>query len=193
MWFWRRHRQLPASILLPSLDRLSELIEGVVVRLDEVALEHEPAPPAPEPDVAPAQVQAGHVLFVSAPDGYRLLQRDGPPPDRGAALALEDGAFLVLRLGPSPLPGDRRRCAFVEREEPSGEARTPDRVKEESQIEDMRAAVRGDRERAERARRHSSQNVRAQTEATPAAQPVNQPARAAEPRRSGLRGLFKRR
>ncbi len=124
MWFWRRHRQLPASILLPSLDRLSELIEGVVARLDQVALEHEPAPPAPEPDVAPAPVQAGHVLVVSAPDGYRLLQRDGPPPDRSAALALEGGAFLVLRLGPSPLPGDRRRCAFLGREAaPSRELR----------------------------------------------------------------------
>jgi hypothetical protein len=34
-------------------------------------------------------------------------------------------------------------------------------VKEESQIEDMRAAIRGDRERAEQARQRSSENVRA--------------------------------
>jgi hypothetical protein len=34
-------------------------------------------------------------------------------------------------------------------------------VKEESQIEDMRAALRGDRERAEAALRRSSENVRA--------------------------------
>jgi len=34
-------------------------------------------------------------------------------------------------------------------------------VKEESQIEDMRAALRGDRERAEQARERSSENVRA--------------------------------
>ena len=127
MRFWRRRRQLPTSILLPSLDRLSELIEGVVARLDQVALDPEPASPAPEPDAAPPPVQAGHVLFVPAPDGYRLVQRDGPPPDRGAALALEEGAFRVLRLGPSPLPGDRRRCVFVvATEEPSDEARTPD-------------------------------------------------------------------
>jgi hypothetical protein len=117
MWFWRRRRRLPPSLLLPSLDRLAELIEGVVARLDQVAAAPEPARPAPEPDVAPPPVQAGHVLFVSAPDGYRLFQRDGPPPDRGAALALDDSIFRVLRLGPSPLPGDRRRCAFVERQE----------------------------------------------------------------------------
>ena len=126
MGFWRRRRQLPTSILLPSLDRLSELIEGVVARLDQAALEHEPASPEPELIVESAPAQAGHVLFVAASDGYRLLQRDGPAPDRGAALALEDGVFVVHRLGPSPLPGDRRRCAFVEREEPSVEARTSD-------------------------------------------------------------------
>jgi len=40
-------------------------------------------------------------------------------------------------------------------------------VKEESQIEDMRAALRGDRERAEQARERSSENVRALIE-TPA-------------------------
>ncbi len=117
--FWRRRRRLPPSNLLPSLDRLSELIEGVVARLDQVA--PEPAPsesdlPEPELAAAPAPLPAGHVLFVSAPDGYRLFQRDGPPPDLGAALALDDGIFLVLRLGPSPLPGDPRRCAFLGRE-----------------------------------------------------------------------------
>jgi hypothetical protein len=34
-------------------------------------------------------------------------------------------------------------------------------VKEESQIEDMRAALRGDRDRAEQARQRSTENVRA--------------------------------
>lgn len=39
-----------------------------------------------------------------------------------------------------------------------GEANLPP-VKEESQIEDMRAALRGDRERAEQARQRSAENV----------------------------------
>lgn len=34
-------------------------------------------------------------------------------------------------------------------------------MREESQIEDMRAAIRGDRERAEQARQRSTENVRA--------------------------------
>ena len=33
-------------------------------------------------------------------------------------------------------------------------------MKEESQIEDMRAAIQGDRERAEQARQRSTENVR---------------------------------
>ena len=74
----------------------------------------------PEPSVD------GWVALVPSPDGYRLLQRDGPPPERGAVLALDDGMLVVLRLGPSPLPGDRRRCAYMEQEPPSAE-RTLDR------------------------------------------------------------------
>jgi len=133
MWFRRRRRRQPPPVLLPSLDRLAELIERVVALLDQVTLAPTPvparapaptpAPPAPEPAAAvtPAPAVHGHVLFVSASDGYRLLQRDGPPPDRGAVLELDGGVFLVLRLGPSPLPGDRRRCAFLSREAaPSG-------------------------------------------------------------------------
>jgi hypothetical protein len=62
-------------------------------------------------------------------------------------------------------------------------------VKEESHIEDMRAALRGERERAEQARQRSSENVRALLEPEVAeAEPA-----APELRRSGLRGLFRRR
>ena len=58
-------------------------------------------------------------------------------------------------------------------------------MKEESQIEDMRAAIRGDRERAEQARQRSTENVRA---------PIEPPLRDAEPevRRQPSRGLLGR-
>jgi hypothetical protein len=49
-------------------------------------------------------------------------------------------------------------------------------VNEESQIDEMRAALRGDRERAEEARRRSLENVRALLE-TPAQDPEPEPAR----------------
>lgn len=55
-------------------------------------------------------------------------------------------------------------------------------MKEESQIEEMRAAVRGDRERAEQARQRSTENVlglvdRPPPEAVPAPEPEPEPRR----------------
>ena len=128
MWFWRRRRRLPPPVLLPSLDRLAELIERVVALLDEVSLA--PEQPAPEEIVLnqhnPGPAPDGWLAFVHSPDGYRLLEREGGPPVGAATIELEGGSFVVLRLGPSPLPGDRRRCAFVE-QEPSRAERTLDR------------------------------------------------------------------
>jgi len=62
-------------------------------------------------------------------------------------------------------------------------------VKEQSQIEDMRAALRGERERAEQARARSSENVGTLLESTVVADPAPPP----EPRRRGFRGRFGRR
>lgn len=126
MWFRRRRRAQPPPLLLPSLDRLAELVERVVALLDQVSLAPEPVPAATVPgDDEPEPVVAGWLAFVASPGGYRLLERNGPPPDRGATVEL-DGPCLVVRLGPSPLPGDRRRCAFVERQERPGPERTFD-------------------------------------------------------------------
>jgi hypothetical protein len=57
-------------------------------------------------------------------------------------------------------------------------------VKEESQIDEMRAALRGDRDRAEQARQRSTENVRAlieiperDPESDPEPQPVSRLAR----------------
>lgn len=132
MWFRRRRRRRsPPPVLLPSLDRLAELVERVVALLDEVSLAPEPAPRAElvlkqhNPAAAPAA--DGWVAFVHSPDGYGLLPQEGAPPDRMATVELDGGVFVVLRLGPSPLPGDRRSCAFLERQEPSAAERTFDR------------------------------------------------------------------
>jgi hypothetical protein len=76
---------------------------------------------APTADVAREDGQApatGHVLFVGGPDGYRLREADGPPPAPGTELRPdEDGGatLVVVKVGRSPLPGDRRPCAYAER------------------------------------------------------------------------------
>lgn len=56
-------------------------------------------------------------------------------------------------------------------------------MKEESHIEDMRAALRGERERAEEARRRSTENVRALLD-VPASEDAPEPP--AEPRPQGF-------
>lgn len=90
-------------------------------------LDEAPSPaPDPEPTVVELpeeEVAEGHVLFVPGPAGYRLFERDGPPPAGVDVVELDEARYRVLRLGPSPLPGDRRRCAFLE-QEPPGENRT---------------------------------------------------------------------
>jgi hypothetical protein len=56
-----------------------------------------------------------HLLFLSKPSGYELVERDGDAPAPGAVIELEEGArFTVAKLGPSPLPNDARLCAYLQ-------------------------------------------------------------------------------
>jgi hypothetical protein len=55
-----------------------------------------------------------YLLFIWKPTGYELRERDGELPALGAVLDEEDGRMVVTRIGPSPLPGDDRRCAYLQ-------------------------------------------------------------------------------
>jgi hypothetical protein len=55
-----------------------------------------------------------YLLFVSKPTGYELREREGELPAVGAVLDEEEGSMLVTSIGPSPLPGDDRRCAYLQ-------------------------------------------------------------------------------
>jgi len=60
------------------------------------------------------RTDVGHLLFIWSPLGYGLREREGQPPAVGTTFD-EDGRLLrVSRIGPSPLFGDRRKCAFTE-------------------------------------------------------------------------------
>jgi hypothetical protein len=58
----------------------------------------------------------GYVLFVSKPTGYELVERSGELPAVGSFVELDgqEGRWFVSRVSTSPLPQDRRRCAYLQ-------------------------------------------------------------------------------
>jgi hypothetical protein len=60
-----------------------------------------------------------HLLLAPTNEGYVLTEREGEAPRSGApVIGAEmnvEGRFVVSRVGPSPLPLDPRRCAYLER------------------------------------------------------------------------------
>lgn len=63
-----------------------------------------------EDGVPPAALLA----FVPGTE-YRLRELDGVQLAPGATLSLEGDEYVVSRVGPSPLPADARRCAYLVR------------------------------------------------------------------------------
>ena len=60
------------------------------------------------------QAPSGHLLFVWSAKGWTLRERDGDAPARGAIVEEEGTQLQVSKLGPSPLPGDKRLCAYTQ-------------------------------------------------------------------------------
>jgi hypothetical protein len=55
-----------------------------------------------------------YLAFVWTPTGYQLREKQGEPPSVGEEIE-EDGTRLrVFKVGPSPLPGDQRPCAYLQ-------------------------------------------------------------------------------
>ena len=60
---------------------------------------------------------ARHLLFVWKPTGYELVERAGDVPAPGTEVQLDENGgrpFVVTKVAPSPLPGDRRPCAYLQ-------------------------------------------------------------------------------
>lgn len=65
----------------------------------------------PEPE---SIASVGCLAFAPTTDGYRLVGLESLP-EPGETIEVPDvGERLVLRVGRSPLPGDSRRCVYVE-------------------------------------------------------------------------------
>ena len=55
-----------------------------------------------------------HVALLAG-DRYRLVSIPGPAPSLGEVVELEGDVYLCARVTGSPLPGDDRRCALLQR------------------------------------------------------------------------------
>ncbi len=55
-----------------------------------------------------------YLLFVWKPSGYELHEREGEPPAVGAEVEEDEVRMTVTKIAPSPLPGDARRCAYLQ-------------------------------------------------------------------------------
>jgi hypothetical protein len=55
----------------------------------------------------------GHVIFAWSTGGWELRDGEGPAPGVGKRIEVDGTALVVTKLGPSPLPGDPRRCAYT--------------------------------------------------------------------------------
>jgi hypothetical protein len=79
----------------------------------ERALE-ERARTAPEPDSALEEPEAPPMLAFLPGPAYRLVELDEAAVS-AREVVVDGETFEIARLGPSPLPGDNRRCAYLVR------------------------------------------------------------------------------
>jgi hypothetical protein len=59
-------------------------------------------------------VVATYLVFAGSPNGYTLHEALGDAPSVGGRISVDGVEHVVAKLGRSPLPGDRRRCAYLE-------------------------------------------------------------------------------
>ena len=55
-----------------------------------------------------------YLVFLWRPSGYELVERDGDVPSVGDVLDDDGRELTVTKVVSSPLPGDDRRCAYVQ-------------------------------------------------------------------------------
>ena len=57
----------------------------------------------------------GHLLFVWTTGGYELREAEGDPPEVGSTVEPDgETTYFISKIGPSPRPGDTRRCAYLQ-------------------------------------------------------------------------------
>jgi hypothetical protein len=106
----RDTRKLRAALFDgPQPERVAEL----TARIEQLETKLRAIEDHPGIDQSALRAALAHTRLVSSPDGYAFAEVDTPPPPSGARVEHGGTDYTVWRIGPSPLPGDPRRCAFL--------------------------------------------------------------------------------
>jgi hypothetical protein len=88
---------------------LAGRVHAAVHALDDLASRF----PSNGADPSSRSASSTVLYFVPSADGFDLVERNGDVPSIGAAVEFDDQAFVVTKIGRSPLPFDRRDCVFL--------------------------------------------------------------------------------
>jgi len=58
--------------------------------------------------------QQTYLAFRWTPAGYELSEESGSLPDVGSKVETDGKTWTVYKVAPSPLPNDRRVCAYLQ-------------------------------------------------------------------------------
>jgi hypothetical protein len=90
-----------------------ELKRAAVERRERAVAEREAELDRRQAETAAAAVPEEPSLAFVPGSSYRLRELEPRPLGDGDTVVLDEGEYIVTRLGPSPLPGDPRRCAYL--------------------------------------------------------------------------------
>jgi hypothetical protein len=106
----RDHSRLRATLFDGALEEPSSALTHRVAELEAKlrAVERHPGI-----DRGAFRAAVAHTRLICTPRGYTLSDVDTPPPAPGSSVEHGGEMYTVWRVGPSPLPGDSRRCAIL--------------------------------------------------------------------------------
>jgi hypothetical protein len=109
----RRRQELGAvELKRASMERRERDLEAREAELAEREAQVEAVTVSgPRPDLSAAGAE---LAFVPGP-AYRLLELSAPSAAPGTTIEIDGEELSVVRVGPSPFPGDARRCAYLAR------------------------------------------------------------------------------
>lgn len=90
-----------------------ERVAALSARIEQLEAKLRAIEAHPGIDRGALRAALAHTRLVAMPQGYAFAEVDEPPPPPGARVEQDGTGYTVWRVGPSPLPGDPRRCAFL--------------------------------------------------------------------------------